>query len=97
MKRFKHRRNKDYTDWIRTMPCVICGGWAEVAHVKSRGAGGNDLGNCVPLCRKHHQQQHDMGIKSFQAQWNVDLHDHAAWYADRWEGRWQAEDRNDER
>ena len=84
MKRFKHRRNPEYTDWIRSLPCLLCGGTAEVAHVRSRGAGGDDIGNTVPLCHAHHRQQHQVGIKSFQLQWGVDLQAHANWYADQW-------------
>jgi hypothetical protein len=52
---------------------VDCSGPIECAHVRTRGAGGDDRGNTVPLCRRHHRQQHDEGIKSFQAIYDLDL------------------------
>lgn len=33
-----------------------CGGPEECAHVKTQGSGGYDVGNCVPVCRKHHRE-----------------------------------------
>lgn len=45
----------------------------EAAHVRSRGAGGADVGNTVPLCRICHREQHRIGIKSFEAKYGVDL------------------------
>ena len=62
-----------YRAWIRTQPCIICGRDAEPCHVRSRGAGGTDLGNIVPMCRIHHTEQHKIGIKTFQAKWRVDM------------------------
>jgi hypothetical protein len=46
---------------------------SECAHVKSRGAGGKDAGNMVPMCMRHHRQQHAVGIKTFQAAYGIDL------------------------
>lgn len=45
----------------------------EAAHVKSRGAGGWDVGNTVPLDMLLHTEQHRIGIKSFEAKYGVDL------------------------
>lgn len=68
-KRFAKLRDPQYLEWIRGLPCLrnnsACGGAVEAAHVKSRGAGGKDVGNVVPLCHWHHQLQHEDGIKSF--------------------------------
>jgi hypothetical protein len=50
-----------------TMPISEC------AHVKAKGAGGDDVGNTVPMCMRHHRQQHAIGIKTFQATYGVDL------------------------
>lgn len=67
-----------YEDRVRWMPCVVCLKFgtrhrAEVAHVKSRGAGGGIAGNVVPLCRFHHIAQHQQGIQSFQEEYGIDL------------------------
>jgi hypothetical protein len=74
----KHRvsgkPDEAYRDWIRAQRCCISGKrGVEACHVKSRGAGGTDRGNLVPLTRDLHASQHYMGIQSFQALHGVDL------------------------
>ena len=70
--------------WLRCWPqCAISiKVWAEVdpthpisecAHVVSRGAGGDDRANTVPLCMRHHRQQHAVGIETFQRTYGLDL------------------------
>jgi hypothetical protein len=74
---FWKRRDPVYREWIRMWACLLRGCdpahqcplgifGAECAHVKSRGAGGDDFANCVPLCAFHHAQQHRLGIKTFE-------------------------------
>jgi hypothetical protein len=29
--------------------------------------------SCVPLCRKHHRERHDMGIKDFEWTYGISL------------------------
>jgi hypothetical protein len=57
---------------VRQLPCAACGkGPSDAAHIRSRGAGGpDDFFNLMPLCRKHHIEQHTIGIRTF-----VDKHD----------------------
>lgn len=55
----------------RRLPCAACGrpGPSDPAHVISRGAGGGDRGNVIPLCKNDlktlhegcHQVQHQRG------------------------------------
>lgn len=58
----------------RTLPCW-CGCGAPppsvAAHVKSRGAGGDDS-HCLPLNWRCHQKQHSEGIVSFFARRRLD-------------------------
>ncbi len=56
----------------------------EAAHVRSRAAAGDDLGNTVPLEMSKHREQHRMGIKSFARKYEIDLSDTAAELAERW-------------
>lgn len=49
------------------------GGPSDAAHVKTRGSGGDDIGNLIPLCRRHHQEQHRIGVRSFEDRHLVDL------------------------
>lgn len=73
-KRFAARRDPAYADWIRQMVCLVCCGRpAEAAHVRSRGAGGDDRGNLVPLCHQHHAEQHRIGIRSFADRYDINL------------------------
>ena len=57
------------------MPCAACGKAppSDPAHVRSRGAGGLDHANVVPLCRKCHIEQGGAGIKTFQARHGIDM------------------------
>ena len=63
---FPDRRDKPYTEWIKTLPCSLfgtpfgqeCWDTIDPAHVfETRAVGAFDRGETVPLCRKHHQQQ----------------------------------------
>ena len=70
--------------WIQMQPCCVCGGWpSEAAHAKSRGAGGT-AEDMVPMCTRHHREQHDTGIETFQERHGVNLAEIAAKYAGRW-------------
>ena len=43
-----------------------CWGPVDPAHVRSRGAGGADVGNCISLCRRHHRLfDQDLGHREF--------------------------------
>lgn len=81
VKRFAAQRDPDYCAAIRQLPCLLrgpeCWGSTEVAHIKSRGAGGSDRGNVVPLCQAHHARQHRMGIVSFAERYKVNLQSEA--------------------
>lgn len=79
-RRFAGLRAPEYLAWIRTLPCYLSGahtclGDVEAAHVKSRGAGGEDLGNTLPLCRGGHLDQHTRGIVSWAAQYGLTVAD----------------------
>lgn len=56
---------------IRSNPCLVCGQQAETAHIKSRGAGGSDIPeNLLPLCRRHHSEQHQIGFVRFSRKYS---------------------------
>jgi len=57
---------------------------SDPAHIKSRGAGGDDIGNTIPLCQRHHREQHDIGITSFAEKYGLDLTDEATRLAAEW-------------
>jgi hypothetical protein len=86
-RRWANLRDDAFREWIREQPCAITGCITrreiECAHVKARGAGGDDLENCLPLCRTHHQYQHTVGIKSFAKEFHVDLAELARQYTAR--------------
>lgn len=77
--------------WLILFGVRDCCGPVECAHVVSRGAGGDDVANTVPLCRAHHRQQHDKGIETFQRFYTLDLAAVAAELGQRYEmdgGAW---------
>ena len=50
---------------------------SDIAHIKTRGAGGDDIENIVPLCRLHHNELHQYGILTFEIRYNFDLRNRA--------------------
>jgi len=85
--RFPKRRNPEFKKWLRTFPCSVegCESPSECAHVKSQGAGGDDVGACVPLCAGHHRfDLHQYGIATFQLRYGLDLAQIAAGYGEAW-------------
>ena len=77
--RFPGRRDPEFMAWFREMcgiryyNCKVCGERAEPHHVVSVGAGGDDIGNVVPLCRPCHREVHDNGREWFERIRDVDL------------------------
>lgn len=68
-------RDSAYLDYIRSLPCAICGQDAEPHHVEGGGVAlkGSDY-LTVPLCRKHHDEYHTRGRVSFQQVNRVDIY-----------------------
>lgn len=72
--RFQGREIPELRAFVSRLPCLLygadvgtrCYGATENAHVVSRGAGGEDFDNLVPLCHRHHMQSHFIGQKSFE-------------------------------
>jgi len=55
----KREQNPEYLDFIRRQPCCNCYQFPAVPHhVETRGAGGNDTGNVIPLCVFCHNLAH---------------------------------------
>ena len=61
----------------RLTPCCVPGCKAmppgDPCHVRSRGSGGKDWANVVPMCRRHHDEQGAMGISSFESRYQIHL------------------------
>ena len=71
---------KRVADWafrrhIKTLPCMIsndkCCQGVDPHHVKTRGAGGVDKANIVPLCRIHHTELHTIGRITFEDKYRL--------------------------
>ena len=77
-----------HTKWVASLGCVLCGGYAEAAHVKVRSDGrldGHTMGKkpkvdgvdlVVPLCARHHrlekESQHSMNEGVFWEYHGID-------------------------
>lgn len=98
-RRAKRRQMREeeqaYVAWLHQEPCVVgqrhgfslCEMPIEVAHLKHRGIGGKNvpwLANTYPLCRRHHAEQHALGVLSWQRKHGVDLEEEAERYAMLW-------------
>lgn len=74
-KRFAKRRDRQFSDWVKALPCLICGGAkgpSDPAHVAPRSRGSDDRGNIVPLCRTHHEAQEGKTAE-FERENSIDL------------------------
>ena len=79
-------RDKRFRQWVAEQPCLLAGkpghycqtwsGKRDCAHVRTKTLAGDRM-NCVSLCRAAHQEQHAMGIKSFEVKYQIDLTDEA--------------------
>ncbi len=69
-------RSEEYKAYVRTLPCIVCGGNSDPHHEVGGGMAikGPDL-FCIPLCREHHNEREN-GLKTF---WNIQ------YYLDRWQ------------
>lgn len=85
-----------FLQWLRGRECFIsesgaCEGKLEAAHVDH--AGGKGMGtkvadrHAIPLCSKHHAEQHRIGWKSFEARYFFGAVGIAEDYWRAWPGR----------
>lgn len=67
----KRIQNRKVLDEIKGGRCLVCGTTdCDPAHIKTRGAGGDDVPSGVlALCRKHHCEQHAYGFSKFCARY----------------------------
>jgi hypothetical protein len=77
-------KNGGHLDFVRSLPCVICGDdtSTEATHVRmsciadgKRSTGMAEKPSdwwAVPLCGKHHREQHAMNERAFWKVFNVD-------------------------
>lgn len=72
------KRSASHLDFIRSMPCCVCGHSprSEAAHVRAGTDGGLGVKPSdrftVPLCHDHHRIQHTIGELAFWSQRGVD-------------------------
>jgi hypothetical protein len=69
--------DKRFRKWLQTLPCCVCGQFAEyvngegrshAAHVRHKsGIATKPLFQAVPLCYKHHEEQHRKGHNWFMS------------------------------
>jgi hypothetical protein len=74
------KRDEPYREHVRGLPCILiglaehrCRGGVEACHVKSRGAGGTDRGNLLPICSRGHSESHTIGRFTFERKYGFEL------------------------
>ena len=72
--------NKDYIEFVKNFGCSVCGvSPVDAHHLDTIGMGGNRKNDCVedfscvPLCRQHHQEWHQIGDADFYRKYNINL------------------------
>lgn len=72
----KRKVDRAFLDTFHDMRCIACKKrGCDPAHIKTRGSGGDDTyNNVMPLCRKHHTEQGQIGWKKMSVKYRaVDL------------------------
>lgn len=69
---------KDYIKYIKSHYCIICGkSPVDPDHLEHLGMGGSGKNSkdwsCLPICRIHHRERHDIGNKRFEEKYNINL------------------------
>ena len=104
LKRRRRKRPKHgkvygpYHRWIKGFPCVIgvgCFGDEAGHHIRTVGAGGEDHGNEVPLCVRHHYMVHQQGRLRLSAGYGVDIVAVAKELGEKWDALSEAERQED--
>ena len=89
----KPEKNRGFLDWIARQPCATClnpgidhDGEILVtpSHIKTRAAGGQDVGNTISQCIQCHHTLGKLGVTLFQKVYRVDLHVLAENYKNKW-------------
>lgn len=81
--------SEEFVTWIHSLACVVSGSggssWDPIvaAHVRSKGAGGR-WSDIVPMLRSLHDELHQIGVRSFEKKYEVDLQLAAAAVVQRW-------------
>lgn len=97
-KRVNRIRSAKYLKYIRTKPCLICGGPAEAHHLTHAQARAMASKNgdqwVVPLCHVHHMQLHEFagGERTF---WSVNGINPLIWAEEQY-AKWKDEQDGDE-
>jgi hypothetical protein len=90
-----------FLQWLRGRPCYCggqCAGRIEAAHVDY--AGDKGIGTkvsdrfAVPLCAAHHAEQHQSGIRTFEARHSLNMLEASKAYWSAWPGRRAWEEKN---
>lgn len=87
MRREQRKFPRHYA-YVKTFPCAVRGcpnRPSDFAHLRSAANSGMGLKPAdyygVPLCRRHHMEQHRVGQRAFEKQYMVNLWQLAEWLA----------------
>ena len=76
----KPKRDSKYLEWIRTLPCVVCGvaRGIEASHTGPHGLGQKSPdSSAIPLCYRHHRtgkdSYHRLGPQKFATMHDLDI------------------------
>jgi len=71
--------SKDYLKYIKSKNCLICGSSPvdpdHLEHIQMGGSNPKGIKDfsCLPLCRTHHRERHDIGNFQFENKHYINL------------------------
>ncbi len=84
-----------FYEYISKQNCLLydeygyeCRGKTHSHHIVSRGAGGKEINNLIPLCASHHvmgaNSIHFLGKKTFEKKYKINLKEEGVKYFDQY-------------
>ena len=71
----KRYESKQYLEFIRELPCCVCGNTeVDAHHYLTKGAGNSDL-DTISLCRACHTESHKIGVTTFQMKHDISFYE----------------------
>jgi hypothetical protein len=81
----KRKRSKEaeaILDTVRQQRCLVCSAPppSDSCHIQTRGSSGPDsFDNLMALCRRHHSEQHQIGIRTFVNKYALPISWESGW------------------
>ncbi len=88
-------RSEAYLEYIRLQPCYICQDRPTEPHHNGKSGTGLKSSDftAIPLCRKHHREWQDTGVKTFEKKHNCSISEGVVKHLVKWCDEYHADNK----